>query len=155
MSKHLDQGTAERVSMGVIRLTKLLQALRQQAPRLHPAVEPSAYPILFNLRDEPRRVSTLAGCIHSDVSTVSRQVSNLVGHGLLEKVSDPQDRRAQMVQLSAEGQELIATLQESRNTWFAELLADWNTKDATAFAGYLERFADTLEAARHRHTQES
>lgn len=154
MARRPDHETAERVSMGVIRLTKLLYALRQQAPRMHPAVEPSAYPVLFNLAAEPRRVSALAECTHSDISTVSRQVSTLVSHGLLEKVSDPHDGRAQMVQLSPEGRTLVASIQKSRNAWFTELLADWDTQDAHAFAGYLEQFAQTLEAARTRPSKE-
>src|SRR6478752_5374186 len=105
---HLDRETAERVSFGLIRLMKLMQAVRQHAPRIHPAVDATAYPILFNLAAEPRRVSVLADCIHSDVSTVSRQVSTLEAHGLVDKGSDPDDGRAPVVRLSEEGQSLLA-----------------------------------------------
>ena len=34
-------------------------------------------------------MSLLAEHVYSDVSTVSRQVTTLVSHGLLEKVTDP------------------------------------------------------------------
>ena len=59
----------------LIRVVKLLHHVRQQAPRQHPQVDPMAYPLLFNLKVAPMRVSALAEALHSDVSTVSRQVS--------------------------------------------------------------------------------
>jgi DNA-binding MarR family transcriptional regulator len=149
MSAHqLDRTTAERVSLGLIRVTKLMHAARQHAPRIHPAVDATAYPILFNLAAEPRRVSVLADCIHSDVSTVSRQVSTLVGHGLLEKVSDPDDGRAQVVRLSKEGQSLLAGLAQQRTEWFRTLMDTWTAEEAIGFAACLERFGEALEASR-------
>jgi DNA-binding MarR family transcriptional regulator len=151
MSKHhLDRQTAERVSLGLIRMMKLLQALRQHAPRIHPAVDATAYPILFNLAAEPRRVSVLADCVHSDVSTVSRQVSTLESHGLVDKVSDPDDGRAQVVRLSDEGQALIAGIQQQRTEWFRELMDDWTPAEASDFADHLERFGGALEKSREQ-----
>ena len=147
---HLDRQTAERVSVGLIRLMKLLQALRQHAPRIHPAVDATAYPILFNLAAEPRRVSVLAECVHSDVSTVSRQVSTLEAHGLVDKVSDPDDGRAHVVRLSDEGQTLLAGIQQQRTEWFRELMADWTAEEASDFAGHLERFGADLEGFREQ-----
>ncbi|WP_270888765.1 MarR family winged helix-turn-helix transcriptional regulator [Pedococcus sp. 5OH_020] len=151
-STHLDPQSADRVSRGLIRVMKLMQVMRHHAPRIHPAVDAAAYPLLFNLAAEPRRVSALADCVHSDVSTVSRQVSTLVGHGLLEKLSDPDDGRAQVVRLSDEGHELLSRIQQHRNAWFGELLSDWTVDEAAAFAAQLERFAATLEGAREQAT---
>ncbi len=147
---HPDRDTAERVSLGLIRLMKLLQAIRQHAPRIHAAVDATAYPILFNLGAEPRRVSALAECVHSDVSTVSRQVSTLEGHGLVAKVSDPEDGRAQVVRLSDEGHDLLGRIQQQRNEWFRELMADWTPEEASDFADHLERFGGALERSREQ-----
>ena len=151
----LDRATAERVSLGLIRVMKLMQALRQHAPRQHPAVDTAAYPVLFTLAAEPQRVSNLAELVHSDVSTVSRQVSTLAAHGLLEKVSDPEDGRAQVVRLSTEGEALVARIQHTRNEWFATLLADWDHDDAADFAAHLERFGATLLEVREQATGRS
>jgi DNA-binding MarR family transcriptional regulator len=140
--------TATRLNTDVVRVMKLFQSMRQHAPKLHPGVEPASYAILFNLADEPRRVSLLADCVHSDVSTVSRQVTTLVSHGLLDKVPDPLDGRAFMVSLSSEGKELMERLKASRAEWFVKMLADWTTADADAFALYLERFATSFEASK-------
>ena len=102
----ISHDTATHLSHELVRLMKLFQSLRQHAPRLHPGVDTASYPILFNLQDGPRRVSDLAGCVHSDVSTVSRQVSGLVTHALVEKVPDPQDGRAQVLSLTPSGRDL-------------------------------------------------
>ena len=139
--------TASRLGTDLSRVMKLFQSMRQHAPKLHPAVEPASYPILFNLVDEPRRLSLLADCIHSDVSTVSRQVTMLVSHGLLEKVADPQDGRACMVSISAEGTELVERLKAGRGEWFRQMLHDWEPAEAEAFHDHLERFATSFEAS--------
>jgi DNA-binding MarR family transcriptional regulator len=140
--------TATRLNTDLVRVLKLFQSMRQHAPKLHPGVEPASYPILFNLIDEPRRVSLLAECVYSDVSTVSRQVSSLVAHGLLEKVADPQDGRAWMVSLSAEGSELVQRLKSGRAEWFRETLKDWEPAQAEAFGDYLEKFATSFEVSK-------
>lgn len=146
MAISLDSAT--RLSTELVRVMKLFQSMRQHAPKLHPGVEPASYPILFNLVEEPRRVSLLAECVHSDVSTVSRQVTMLVSHGLLDKVADPQDGRAFMVSLSAEGTELVERLKAGRGEWFRQMLHDWEPADAEAFNDHLERFATCFEASK-------
>jgi DNA-binding MarR family transcriptional regulator len=132
----------------MVRVMKLFAAMRQHAPKVHPGVEPASYPILFNLGGGPQRVSLLAEHVYSDVSTVSRQVTTLVSHGVLEKVTDPQDGRACMVSLSAEGVALVEHLKASRGEWFRQLLQDWEPADAQAFGDYLERFAASFEVSR-------
>lgn len=85
---------ASRVGEDLVHLMKAMSALRHHVPRLHPDVETSAYPVIFAVSTGPLRVSAIAERVHSDVSTVSRQVSHLVQAGILEKVTDPGDGRA-------------------------------------------------------------
>jgi DNA-binding MarR family transcriptional regulator len=139
---------ATRLSIEMVRVMKLFAAMRQHAPKVHPGVEPASYPILFNLGAGPQRVSLLAEHVYSDVSTVSRQVSTLVSHGVLEKVTDPQDGRACMVSLSDEGVALVEHLKASRGEWFRQLLHDWEPGDAQAFGDYLEQFAASFEESK-------
>ena len=139
---------ASHLSLTMVKVAKLLQSMRQHAPRLHPAVDATAYPLLFNLHAGPKRVSELADCIHSDVSTVSRQTTTLVSHQLAEKVADPADGRAQVITLTAEGTALIERIKEQRAQWFQAMLADWSAEDVADFTAYLSRFGDSLEASR-------
>jgi DNA-binding MarR family transcriptional regulator len=144
---------AADLSLTLVRVMKLFQGMRQHAPRLHSAVDATAYPMLFNLHAGPKRVSELADCVHSDVSTVSRQTTALVGHGLAEKLTDPADGRALVITLTAEGTALIERIKEQRARWFQEMLADWSPEDMAGFTAYLERFGDALETSRARVTQ--
>ncbi|HET8602037.1 MAG TPA: MarR family transcriptional regulator [Segeticoccus sp.] len=150
----IDLETAQRFGNDLIRVVKLFTSMRHHLPRLHPGAEPSAYPLLFQLSREPRRVSALAECVHSEVSTVSRQVSGLVSHGLAEKVQDEEDRRASVVTLTPEGRDLIDRLVAGRSEWLAQLLDGWEREDVEAFDSYLGRFGDSLQEARDRMNQQ-
>jgi len=149
----ISHDTATHLSHELVRLMKLFQNLRQHAPRLHPGVDTASYPILFNLQDGPRRVSDLAGCVHSDVSTVSRQVSGLVTHALVEKVPDPQDGRAQVLSLTPSGRDLLERLRDQRGEWFRSVLADWSEGEARTFTHSLERLVTDFDASRDRLQQ--
>jgi DNA-binding MarR family transcriptional regulator len=143
----------------LMRAMKVLHSVRQHAPRPDERVDPTAYPLLFALVATPRRVSDLAEVMYVDVSTVSRQVSALVDLGLVERLSDPADRRAQLLSLTAEGRRVLRELREHRDAWLAGVLADWTQDEVAGFAAHLQRFADdveqhrssTLAAARHGH----
>jgi len=153
MAISLDSAT--RLNIELVRVMKLFASLRHQAPKVHPDVEPASHPILFNLIAGPQRVSLLAEHVYSDVSTVSRQVTTLVSHGLLEKVVDPHDGRVCMVSLNAEGVALVEHLKASRGEWFRQLLQEWEPADAQLFSDYLERFAMSFEVPKAIPSQAS
>lgn len=138
--------TAQAISRTLVRVVKIVGSMRHHMPRQHPALDPSHYPLLFCVAGQPRRISAVADSIHSDVSTVSRQVSHLVQHGLLEKIGDPEDKRAQLLSLSPTGRDVIDKLVQGRGQWLEQVLHSWSDEDARAFEGYLSRFGDDLEA---------
>ncbi|KRE42616.1 hypothetical protein ASG74_09515 [Knoellia sp. Soil729] len=125
---------------------KLMGTVKQRAPRVHPRIDPVSYPMMFNLRDQPRRVSEIAERIHLDISTVSRQVSALVAQGLIAKVADPSDGRAQMLTLTDDGEQMLTLLRDRRNGWLGEVVTDWSDDDLATFDALLTRFADAVEA---------
>lgn len=130
----------------LVRCIKLMGTVKQRAPRVHANIDPLGYPMMFNLRDEPRRVSEIAERVHLDISTVSRQVSVLVAQGLVTKVADPTDGRAQMLTLTDDGSQLLIQLRDRRNGWLGEVVADWSDADLATFDTLLTRFADAVEA---------
>ncbi|WEV76927.1 MarR family transcriptional regulator [Janibacter cremeus] len=143
--------SAGQLSVSIIRMLRMLHATRARAPRVHPGLEPSHHAVLVALRDNPARVGDIAERNISDASTVSRQVSHLTALGLVEKVPDPQDGRAQLVALSDEGQAVLGELVARREAWFEELLADWPDEDVASFIHYINRFCDSVAAdERHR-----
>lgn len=141
--------TAQSISNTLVRVMKVVTAMKSRMPMagLVPVagLDHSHVPTLFTLAHEPRRVSQLAEMIHSDISTVSRQVSHLVQIGLVEKIGDPDDRRAQLLSLSPTGREVIDELVTRRGEWFEVLLKNWSERDAATFLCLLERFGDSIE----------
>lgn len=130
----------------LIRLTKLLAVVRSQSLRPHPDVDPMAYALLFRLVDGGVRVSELADQLHSDVSTVSRQVTHLTRYGFIAKGRDPDDGRAQLLELTESGVEMLAALRQARDAWLGEVVQDWTTDDLTLLSTGLARLADDVEA---------
>ena len=138
---------ANRVFLALLRVQKLLVASKHAAPRVHDAVDVSAYPVLFLVGGaESIRISDLATSLHNDVSTVSRQVSALVANGLLDKSADPGDRRAFVVSLTDAGRAALAQIQDSRSGWFQGLLHDWEPADVAGFTEQLRALGDALDA---------
>lgn len=131
----------------LVRVGKLLQVARSQAPRRHPQVDPMAYPLLYHLTRRPLRVSALADAVHVDISTVSRQVRTLNDLGLVERGPDPEDGRAQVLSVTDEGERLLLAIREGRERWLQGILADWTDEDVRSFTGHLSRFATDVEAS--------
>jgi DNA-binding MarR family transcriptional regulator len=124
-------------------------------------VEWSAQIILRQLANEgPMRASSLAECLHSDPSTVSRQVAALVKEGLVERRADPEDGRASILALTPKADSVIAKHEQLRVQHFAGMLSEWNDRDLRRFADLLRRFTHDFEIsssnidtepAAHRH----
>ena len=72
------------------------------------------------------RASALAASVHSDLSTVSRQVAALVGRGLLERRADQRDGRACVLAVTEAGRAGIAEHERGRQAFFDEVLAGWS-----------------------------
>lgn len=141
--------TAASISNTLVRVMKIVGSMKSHMPLSSfvpvQGVDHSHFPILFTLAHEPRRVSALAELIHSDISTVSRQVSHLVQIGLIDKIGDPDDGRAQLLSLSPTGREVIDEIVKRRGEWFEVLLKGWSEEDAATFLTFLERFGDDVE----------
>ena len=109
-------------------------------------VEWSAQMVLRLLANEgPMRASAIAGALHSDPSTVSRQVATMVKDGLLERQADPEDGRASILALTAKADAVIAEHERVRLAHFATMLSDWDAHDLSQFAGMLRRFTEDFE----------
>jgi DNA-binding MarR family transcriptional regulator len=92
------------------------------------------------------RVSEVAECLHSDPSTVSRQVAALVRDGLLERRADPGDGRASLLALTEKADAVLAEHDQIRLEHFANVLDGWSATDLRRFATMLRRFTAAYEA---------
>ncbi len=136
---------AAGLAQSMVRMTKMVAYLRQQTPRLHPDVEPAAFPLMLLLADEPKRVSAVAELLYADISTISRQASALVETGMVVKRPDPQDRRAAVLSLTPAGSELLDQFREQRAAWFQRILDGWQPEEVRRFRAELDRFTASAE----------
>ncbi len=108
----------------------------------------SARGLLFPIGHHgPLRTTALAELVHTDTSTTSRQVAELVADGLVERTGDPADRRASLVGLTAAGRAAIAAIRAERADQFAVALASWSPDEISTFAADVRRFHQALAAA--------
>ncbi|XAS76626.1 MarR family transcriptional regulator [Dermatophilaceae bacterium Sec6.4] len=135
---------ASQVGEDLVHVVKTFSALRHHLSRLHPDVETTAYPLIFTLANGPMRVGAIAERIHSDMSTVSRQVSHLVQADILAKIPDPNDGRAQIIALAPDGERLLQDIHRNRGQMFASVMSDWTDDEARDFDGYLSRLHSDL-----------
>lgn len=113
-------------------------------------VEWSAHVLLKVLAtDGPMRAGALAEAVHSDPSTVSRQVASLVKEGLVERRADPEDGRASLLVVTPKADAVLAEHNEIRLQHFGRMLGDWSERDLRRFAALLQRFTDDFDNANH------
>jgi DNA-binding MarR family transcriptional regulator len=138
---------ADELSRQMIRFLRLMTRAKSHFAKPGPdGIERAAYAILYTLvHDGPQRTSRLADALHSDISTVSRQSSALVQHGLVERQADPEDGRASLLAATVKGQRVFAEHRHLRNRWLAGVLAEWPEADRETLAALFERFNTDIE----------
>ena len=98
-------------------------------------------------RDGDQRCSALAQQIGVDVSVASRQIAVLERLGYVERRPDPQDGRASLLSLTADGDEALAAARALRAEWSLTALAGWDEADARLLSDLLDRLVADLETA--------
>lgn len=93
----------------------------------------------------PARLTDLAGVLHLDVSTVSRQVKSLEDRGLVERHPDPEDKRASLIAATADGADRLETGARRRRALIADLLAGWPETDRDQLHTLLTRLLTELD----------
>ena len=107
----------------------------------------------------PARLSDIATTVELDVSTISRQIRDLVAAGLIARTPDPADGRAALLRLTERGTSVLEAVSESRRRVLARAIADWTDEERSALASGLLRLDaglhDTRAAAGAHHTDDT
>jgi len=120
-------------------VTRLARRLRQEAGA---DLGPSQTAALATVeRHGPLSPSELAEIERIRRPTVTRIVRHLEQAGLIERVTDPQDGRASILSVTAEGRALLRRLRERKTAYLAKRLAAMDAEDRRT----LERAAELLE----------
>ena len=97
--------------------------------------------LIVLMESGPMRSNLLAEAVFSDPSTISRQVSVLVDHGLVVREPDPEDRRATLLAISPAGRSVVAEKMRLRDEHLASITAGWSDRDRDRFAELFTRFS--------------
>ncbi len=89
----------------------------------------------------PLTPSELAQIENVKRPTATRIVARLEEQGLVERTSDPSDRRSFLVGITPAGSALLLRLRKRKNAYLAKRLRELDAEDVAA----LERAADVLE----------
>ena len=130
-------------------LRRLLSQARsfsvELAQVVHPDLEPAVYVLLVQLAElgEVRAVdvATLRGVTKG---VVSRQVETLRQLGLIERRSDPADRRARTIVLTPAGRDAVRKAQRARRSYVERMLARCSPAEIAAIADTLARLNDIM-----------
>jgi DNA-binding MarR family transcriptional regulator len=117
---------ADQLGLQLVRFLRLLERANHQFHDRPHGVEKAGYMLMAHLvMGGPQRTSALADAVHSDPSTVSRQVAQLVRAGLVERQADPLDGRACLLAATDAGRRLFDDLRTKRNHHIDQMLGTW------------------------------
>ena len=149
-SNHVGVGVAEidAVARELVLLLRSLKGMhRTVLADAGLRLEMPASAVLATLQEHgPQRVSALAEALHVDLSSASRQVTALERDGLVGRTRDPDDSRAALVDLTADGRQALADLRAARLAHLAQRLPGWSDQELRHFAALLHRFRTDLTA---------
>lgn len=115
------------------------------AAQVHPELDSASYALLLRLTDiEPTRAAEVVDCTGLDKSTVSRQIARLEELSLVERVIDPTDGRARLIQLTEEGRTRLQKVRADRGMQLRAKFTSWSTEDISAFGRLLAKLNDDL-----------
>ena len=96
---------------------------------------------------EPLRPGELANRLGVEASHVTRQVQQLEKSGYVTRVPDPDDRRAQRIELTDTGQDAVERIREAGTRGMQMALADWSPEELRQLATLFHRMVDDFLSA--------
>jgi DNA-binding MarR family transcriptional regulator len=96
----------------------------------------------------PMRPTALSEVLATGASHVSKIVRRLENDGLVERATDPSDRRATLVSLTDAGEEAARGVYALGDRMIAEVLDEWSPADIRQYTALTERFVkDAISSA--------
>ncbi|MBC2931603.1 MarR family winged helix-turn-helix transcriptional regulator [Nocardioides sp. zg-1228] len=128
-----------------ILIRRVKRVMADRAREVHPDLHPITYFILSHLAQHgPLRAADLADAYGMDKGGVSRQVQTLVDLGLVERQPAADDRRAILLDASAEGRRRLEAMFRARSDRFDERLSAWSDEELAAFGAQLAAYNRAL-----------
>ncbi|MEU9171191.1 MarR family transcriptional regulator [Streptomyces sp. NPDC048420] len=149
--------SAACVSANVIEIERVLSRMTYLAGRARQHerlmavagldLDRAAVAILRNIAaSDPVRPGVLAVRLSVEASHVTRQLRQLEQGGYVVRVADPEDRRAQRVQLTDAGLAAVERIREASRRGVEVALADWAPDELEQLAALFRRLVDDFVA---------
>ncbi|MDR7160638.1 MarR family transcriptional regulator [Arthrobacter sp. BE255] len=91
------------------------------------------------------RATRLAERLGVSAPVLSRHIAELEEQGYVTRRQDPDDGRAQLVALTAEGAEKLRHIEEQRTAALQDYLREWSQEDAEDTAKTLRKLTESLK----------
>ncbi|WP_326568492.1 MarR family transcriptional regulator [Amycolatopsis rhabdoformis] len=102
--------------------------------------------ITLQMAGKPLRVGEIATRMQVVGPHVTRHLHELEKRGLVQRVTDPDDQRARLIELTPDGAAAAGRYLQTILSWFTEAVAEWSIDDQRTFGALLNRFVDDLTA---------
>ncbi|MEC3954766.1 MarR family transcriptional regulator [Nocardia sp. CDC153] len=148
-ASEVDSGHIVDLERALARVAYLLTRVRrhdQAMVQCGLTMDRASVPLLRLLADadEPMRLGELATRLDVEAPHVSRQIQRLEKAGYVERVADPDDRRAQRVRPTAAGTRAVEAIREVLRGWMRDALSDWSSEDLKSLAVLNHRMVDAF-----------
>jgi DNA-binding MarR family transcriptional regulator len=97
-------------------------------------------------RHQPRTLNELATGIGVDKTQLSRTISSLIARRLVQRKSNPRDKRELQISLTKAGEDCYATIVEAGGAANKKLLADLSVAERKQFVALIERLTERARA---------
>lgn len=138
------------IERALTRVTYLAGRARQHERLMAVAgltLDRAAVAILRHIAEsEPMRPGVLAVRLSVEASHVTRQLRQLEQGGHVVRIADPDDRRAQRVQITDLGLAAVARIREVNRQGLQMALADWSEEDLEQLAALFRRLVEDFVA---------
>jgi DNA-binding MarR family transcriptional regulator len=141
------ESAVRRIAESLVKLQKQLNTALAQHPEM-PVTLPQLMLLKLTRQHGPYRLTALAEKIEVKPSAVTVMVDRLEKRGLVRRAQDPADRRAVLVELTAEGAETLRKADELRSELLVRLMERLEPAEVRLLADLLGRLAGTEEQAR-------
>ena len=132
----------------LIRFARVMHVIKGEMGRLLPSgLDPAAAQLLaWLVKQGPSRQNELADSTYLDPSTVSRRITQLVTHGLVERRADPADGRAVLLAPTQHGTEVFGRLRDHREQLVQKVLAGWDPAEVAELRRLMAKVNDGFES---------
>jgi DNA-binding MarR family transcriptional regulator len=129
------------------RLTRTIAVLGRPPEALN-GVDRAGYLLLRTLeRIGPASINTIAAAVGLDGSTVTRQVAAMKDLGLVERQTNPGDRRSCIISPTSDGRSVMRQMRRQRRSNLDDVTSDWTDDDRNTLGRLLAKLNDSIARA--------